>query len=119
MLHYWVCLTHSGYQPVTLAPVAPVAHFLHEVVNMSPPYHIATIQSHTEGNRPCLSFNATGYPMVTLGRKVPGKDTIPWLKMAPFCMFVVVMLLLGLMLLHIFPSIWVQLMKAGLQIPTY
>ena len=30
MLHYWVRLTHSGYQLVTLAPVAPVAHSLHE-----------------------------------------------------------------------------------------
>ena len=83
---------------------------------MSPPY--ATIQSHTEGNRPCLSFSATGCPMITLGRKVPGKDIIPWLNMVPLCAFVMVTLLLGLMLLHIFPSTGVQLMKAGLQIPT-
>ena len=75
MLHYWVRLTHSGYQPVTLAPVAPVAHSLHEVEGGQ---YVSSIphRYHPEPHRrkQALSvINATGYPMVTLGRKIPGR----------------------------------------------
>ena len=48
MLHYWVRLTHSGYQLVTLAPVAPVAHSLHEVKGGQ---YVSSICYHPEPHR--------------------------------------------------------------------
>ena len=89
------------------------------VVQVSSPYHITTVQSHPERNRSCLSINTASNPSVTLAREIPSPYTVPLLKSAPFHTVIMITLLLGLVLLHLFPSIGVQLVKPCLQVPSH